>query len=521
MRRLTLAALFFSATLSAQYNLPLDRDVHNAYERALNSRFVNAHTAIKPLREAQVRALSDSTPGYEYTDSRDARAAGRNDSLPQKSNNDIGAHVIADLRGGYDLAGKASVLRAFGGLALHGDLRGKLAVEARFGAGTTTLPAWLDSFAQGHHVLPGWGDRLYTADSVNYSWQHASGYLSWSPNKVFNFQAGRDKHFWGEGYRSLFLSDVSGAYPFLKVSATVWKLQYTSLFAVHNDMTAPSGAKADFRRKYGSFHYISWNATKRLNLSLFEAVVWQGADDNRFRGFDPNYLNPVIFFRPVEYSLGSSDNAMLGFAFKVKAAKGLQLYGQIILDEFFLKEIKAQNGWWANKQGGQLGFKGFNLFKVQRLNIQGEVNVVRPYTYAHGSVQQNYGHANQALAHPQGANFAEAAGFLNYRWKRWLVEGKTIWCRYGQDTAGLNYGRNIFMSYLTRPSDYGNKLFQGLQTDLLQLELRGAFLLYPPMNVKLEAGFIARTEKTALRSDKNAFVWIGLRTALFNDYSDF
>lgn len=520
---LLLLPLLAAQGLRAQRNLLLDRDVQNAFEAALNSRFVDVHTAVKPMLENSISALRDSVTGIYYTGTTKPAFSRKQyrDGKSETAKGLIEITPLCDLRAGYDLAGKQPIYTTFGALRFNGYYKEKLAWDVRYGSGYTTLPAYLDSFVATHHVIPGWGDRAYASKGEAYTWQNATGYVSWSPNHIFNIQAGRDKHFWGDGYRSLFLSDVSGSYPFLKLSTHIWKLQYTSLFAVQSDMTAASGVKADFRKKYGTFHYLSWNATKRWNFSVFEAVVWQGEDNNRFRGFDPNYLNPMLFFRPVEYSLGSSDNAMLGFAFKVKAAHALQFYGQLILDEFYLKEIKAHNQWWANKQGGQIGFKGFNLFTVKRLNIQGEVNIVRPYTYAHGSVQQNYGNANQSLAHPQGANFAEAVGILNYRWRHWLVEGKLLWARYGADSAGVDYGHNIYISYLNHPKTYGNTLFQGIQTDLAQADFRVAYLLYAPLNLKLEGGVTSRVEKTPAKTDKNMYVWLGFRTALFNDYRDY
>jgi hypothetical protein len=192
---------------------------------------------------------------------------------------------------------------------------------------------------------------------------------------------------------------------------------------------------------------------------LFESIIWQGTDPNRVRSFDVNYLNPVIFFRPTEYALGSSDNALVGGAFKIKvgAKQKQQFYGQLILDEFLLKEVLAifkklvkprdptiQYGWWANKQGVQLGFKSFDLFTLANLSIQTEINAVRPYTYTHGSVQQNYAHFNQALAHPLGANFVESVTFMNYQFKKWLFETQFVYAIYGKDENGINYFKDIF-----------------------------------------------------------------------------
>ena len=70
------------------------------------------------------------------------------------------------------------------------------------------------------------------------------------------------------------------------------------------------------------------------------------------------------------------------------------------------------------KTGFQLGYKAFDFFYIPRLTMQMEYNFVRPYTYAHHNPQQNYGHYNQPLAHPLGANFSELLLMTNYKWKR-------------------------------------------------------------------------------------------------------
>jgi hypothetical protein len=302
------------------------------------------------------------------------------------------------------------------------------------------------------------------------------------------------------------------------------------------DITKSPHSKNDFLNKYGTFHYLSWNVSKRINLSLFESIIWQGTDTNRVRNFDVNYLNPVIFFRPVEYSLGSSDNAFVGGAFKIKvgARQRQQFYGQLILDEFLLKEVLAifkkianpldptiKYGWWANKQGVQLGFKSFDLFTAKNLTFQTEINAVRPYTYSHGSVQQNYAHYNQPLAHPLGANFAESVSFLNYKFKKWIFETQFLYAIYGKDEKGINYGQNIFLSYNTHPYDYGNKFFQGLKTNLFYTRFKIGYYLIPSADLLAEVGVAMRQEKNSLNANSSNFVFIGLRTAIFNKYNDF
>jgi hypothetical protein len=61
-----------------------------------------------------------------------------------------------------------------------------------------------------------------------------------------------------------------------------------------------------YKKKYSTMHYLSFAPGKRLNISLFESIIWQMADSTFQRGFDMNYLNPVLFYRPVEFTLGSA-----------------------------------------------------------------------------------------------------------------------------------------------------------------------------------------------------------------------
>ena len=81
-------------------------------------------------------------------------------------------------------------------------------------------------------------------------------------------------------------------------------------------------------RKYAAMHHLSMNVTKWLNIGLFEGIIF-----GRKNHFDFQYLNPIIFYRHVEGTIGSPDNAVAGFDFKANIAHKAQLYGQFLLDE--------------------------------------------------------------------------------------------------------------------------------------------------------------------------------------------
>jgi len=77
--------------------------------------------------------------------------------------------------------------------------------------------------------------------------------------------------------------------------------------------------------------------------------------------------------------------------------------------------LKYKNGYWANKQALQLGLKSIDVLGVPNLDIQGEVNLVRPFVYTSKDNYSSYTHYNQALAHPLGANFKEIIGIVKYQ----------------------------------------------------------------------------------------------------------
>jgi hypothetical protein len=229
----------------------------------------------------------------------------------------------------------------------------------------------------------------------------------------------------------------------------------------------------------------------------------------------------MIFLRPVENSLDSPDNVLLGLNTRWKINAHHTIYSQIMLDEFILSEVKSGDGWWGNKQGIQFGYKTSDIFKIKSLNFQTEFNFVRPFTYQHRSEAQNYTHHNQALAHPLGANFTESVSFVNYRWRNFFCEFKIQVAKMGQDTGGYNFGNDIFRSYLDRYSEYGNVMYQVSEAKLMGGEFRVNYLVNPATNLVIEAGYTHRRFSNSIFTDNSNVIYFGIRTSLENYYFDF
>jgi len=352
----------------------------------------------------------------------------------------------------------------------------------------------------------------------------AEAYLSYSPNKFFNFQFGHGKNFIGDGYRSMMLSDVASPYPHFKISTQFWKIKYTNLWMWLDDVRPEVSLNDLSPRKFAAIHHLSWNVNKKLNIGLFEATI---TDNENGRGFDVNFFNPVIFYRAVEFSRGSeAGNALMGFSTKYKWTQNITTYTQFVLDELTVGKFFDGSKYWGNKFSVQLGAKYYNAFDVDNLYFQGEFNVSRPYTYSNRKSILNYGHFNQPLAHLWGSNFWEAIGIASYKKDRWFGNAKLTLGKKGFDKDGLNYGGNIYLDNDDRTGDTGIELLQGNKTSIFIADLQAGYVVNPATNLQFFGGLTFRnfdptTETTNFSKQNTTWFTIGLRTDVFNWYFDF
>ncbi len=338
--------------------------------------------------------------------------------------------------------------------------------------------------------------------------------MSYTPNSIFNFQIGLDQNFIGEGSRSLFLSDYGVPYPFAMIRTKFWRIEYAVMYQFYREQLSNSSWKL----KNGATHYLSYNINKRINLGIFETVVFQPKDTLLYRGFDAEYLNPVVFYRPQEYSMGSSDNVLLGASLTISLNKA-KVYSQFILDEFYLSEIKAKSQWWANKFGAQLGIKGRFDKRKQHFFYRGEFNFVRPFTYAHLNSGQNYGNQGYTLAHPYGANFYELLSELKWNSERWMAKCFASYFLQGWDKDSLSYGGDIYQSYVNRPGDYGNFIGQGKGNNGFRFQVFVGYEIWKKSRMYLFAEYQLRYD-SAIQATSHVPM-IGLRSQLWNDYRNY
>lgn len=363
-------------------------------------------------------------------------------------------------------------------------------------------------------------DSLFNTRSYYYEQKGKNSYyadlrarISYTPNEIFNFQVGLDNHFIGEGSRSLFLSDYGVAHPFAQIRTKFWRVEYTVLYQFFREHLP--GA---WKLKNATSHHISLNATKWLNIGVFETVLFQPKDTLLNRGYEVEYLNPVIFFRPQEYSLGSSDNVLIGLSLDAKFGNHV-FYSQGILDEFSLSEVRKNPSWWANKYGVQLGIKGRFQPAFGKLFYRLEYNMMRPYTYAHINEMQTYGNQGHVLAHPLGSNFHEIVAELKWQKGKYLAKFFTTYRLKGEDKDGFSYGGNIYQPYTLRPDEYGHFIGQGLGRNISRTVLTFDYELWKPGAI--HAFFENHLLIQGNTGQFNYYPVIGIRSQLWNDYRNY
>ena len=528
---------------SQHTNLLLGRNYSSDINKALHTKDSDIHTSFKPILNSSLSFASDSVIESNYQSTYKKwylrKTFSEHFIVLEGDDYKVIASPIINLSKGKELIDSKNTFTNSRGYLIEGDLGKKISFSTSFVENQAIFPNYLDESIRKNNVVPGQG---YARDfkKTGFDYAMSSGYVTYRPNNMFAVQFGHGKNFIGDGYRSLLLSDNTFNYPYLKIQTTFWKVQYTNLYAELMDINyfathgLPNWDQMGYPKKYMSAHYLSLNATKKLNISLYEAVIWRMNHAPGSSGFDVNYLNPIAMLRPIEFSVNSPDNVLVGVNTKY-TFESSYMYGQLVLDEFSINDLRANDGFWANKIGYQLGYKIFDPFNIDRLTLQTEYNYVRPYTYAHHNPQQNYAHYNQPLAHPLGANFSELLFMANYKWKRFEIDAKIMFAKYGGDFKGdtVSYGSNVYFStgnYAQeaglvgmgsgRPSDYGIEMYQGNLTTIDCKSLNVSYIINPYTNLKINLGLTLRNSHNDDEDVKSQFINFGIMSDLFNHYYD-
>jgi len=493
-------------------NLSLNRDYYHLIDRfeIMSGHFSQSfHSHVKPIQRMQIAAFTDSiyadavlistfskrdqfnlqylaTDNWEWSnnDSSDSRKPFLKAIYRKKPDffnveeGDFDLHVspVIYWSGGTESASDITTYTNTRGVDIRGNIAKRLGFYSFLSTTQAIYPDYLRNWTSRNGVIPHegfWKD--FKTNGVDYF--TAKGYISFElVKKYINAQFGFDQSFTGAGHRSFIISDFGPGYTYLRFNTKIWRINYTNLFAqgIADQYYTPTGSlDAKYPKKFFASHHLSINITDRFNFGLFESVVIGDSTEQ----FNISYLNPIIFYRALEHQGGSNENAIVGMDFKWNIGHSLQFYGQLVLDEFVLKEVKSGDGWWANKFGGQIGAKYINVAGIHNLDLQMEYNVARPYLYAHETTYTNYAHYRQPLGHALGGNFKELVTIIRYQpMNRVFVTVQLNTANYGEDATDTNWGKDVMKSYDTREQEYDNRIGQGISTKLFYSDFTVSYM---------------------------------------------
>lgn len=426
---------------------------------------------------------------------------------------DFGIHLspVIYLSGGTETDNVRNPARLARGLVLRGSVDKKVGFYTYLTTSEVFFPSWVKSYTKNNGAVPGEGFwKEYEGDG--YSYFSALGHVSFQVTKHIEIQAGHDRNFAGEGYRSFQISDFSNPYMFVKFNTKVWKFQLTNLWTqMTADVFYNRGRPTDGRypQKYFAYNRLGFNVGKNLNLGFFSSVM---TDKINF-----NYFNPIIFLRWVEQQQGTPDKVMLGLDAKWIFTPGMELYGQFALDEFVFSEFFEIDGEGSkrNKYGAQLGYKYINVLGLNNLDFQLEWNQARPYTFQEKVDYQSYSNWNTPLTHPRGANFREFVGIVRYQPLPRLDLNLTGFYQYfGTDEdAATNWGGDVLKNRLKgSPTGlFGNFIGQGIENRVVQSNLTASYMLKHNFFVDASHTFRRRTAQDLSAPQSSHYLQLAFR----------
>ncbi|NVO85484.1 hypothetical protein [Hymenobacter terrestris] len=534
-------------TMGTTY-VPLDNDIYRLIDRYAilqgSDELGEIHTSVRPYTRAAVarlaeRMLADSSAGLSAQDRFNARYFLRDNwhdtkldsATNARSKPYLGAlyerqsdlysvetpdfslrvNPVAGLSLGNNDGAKSYSFLNTRGVQVEGTVDQRLGFYAFLADNQMAVPFYVQERVERDRAVPHEGFwKPFKTTPGQYDFLSARGYVTYAAGRHVSLQLGHDRNQIGNGYRSLILSDYSSPYLFLKVQTRVWKFKYQNLFA--QLITDPSDRDDVYERKFLAMHHLSLDVLPNLNIGLFESILSGSRrrdtvyvnrkpvlDSNgnvqlqNRNTFELQYLNPIIFYRAIEQSVGSRDgNALLGLDFKWNIKNRVQLYGQVVLDEFLISQIRAGNGSANNKQAAQLGARYINVAGIRNFDLQGEFSFIRPFTYQAIDKFRDYQHAAQPLAHPMGANLWELIGIASYQpLPRLHVVAKAFLVKQGLDADRTqNFGSNVLKSYTTRPAEFGFSVGSGITSYLLHSDLTATY--QAAHNLFLDAKFVYR-----------------------------
>ena len=345
-------------------------------------------------------------------------------------------------------------------------------------------------------VVPG-AARTKPFKNGGFDYGYAIGNFVFRATKNITVMAGNNQQFIGAGYRSLLLSDNAVGSPYVRVDYQFlprWTFNYLRSRLL-NLVRKPNYTTVEgyYQPKGLAVNYISFAATSRLTISLFDGAIWAKGDSIKTSALNPLYYSPVPFLAHLVSD--STAYAITGLNFTWMINNKNRLYGQAA----FASGKKVETAF-------QLGCRSYELFGLQTLFMQLEYNQVSSHMYQAPAQFLSYSQYNLPLAHTKGNGFRELIVRINWRWKCFSAEGKSIVYQL------IDHQKNSLLpitKYITPANNW---------LALEQVEL--SYQINKKLNLSVFSTLTYRFNSPST-DQKNLLLNVGIRTSLMNHYNDY
>lgn len=501
--------LFFTSQifLGQFYNLPNEYGFALLTEKSLARKDSSVHSGLKPY-------IVNSDPKYLHIpdSSRIFRFISGDPLIdflfyehaisvkPKNENFSVRFDPLVNFEGGGDVS-RSTNRRTYTntrGFIGSGNVGDYFYFETLFAENQSVFPSYIANHAKTSQVVPGQG-RWKQFKSNGFDYAFSSGFISVKLAAATHLQLGHGKHKVGHGYRSLLLSDNAFNFPYLKLSQGFWKgrIQYHIIFASLMNLVSASekvnpNVERLFQKKPASFHYVSINPFKSLNVGFFQGMIREAGNKRNKHNLDWRYFNPVIFSNALTYGLDHKHNVVAGLDLQYKITNKINVYGQVMLDSFAKDSL--------NGMGYQAGFNIFDLFGFRNLFFQAEYNNVNEgaYNTPRGiKTDQSYTHYNDLLGYTPG-------------------EGRELLFVLDKKIKRFYYHFRYHIQYHHESKSTANTVNV--------LNARIGYVINPAYNLNISIGMLNRTQNFSNFKGSNNeanYIYLAFRTSLYNFYYDF
>jgi hypothetical protein len=388
------------------------------------------------------------------------------------------------------------------GVLVRGSIGQQLAFVSGFHETQSFFPLFLRNQAQGIGAVPGLGRFKSFRNANGFDYSMSFGELTYRPVKALTLRMGYGKNFIGHGYRSHVLSDAAFNYPYLAARIVFGKNKwsYTTLYASLQSLERlPRGEVPEslFKRKGASVHLLTYSPTPRLEIGLFERIIWQRWNSSGSAPIAKGTFAPLLFLHSALNGLNGKHPSAVGAQVAFRVMKKWQWYAQWSTTEFS-----------ADRSAWQAGMRFMELWRG--VDIRLEYNTISAFYGNHTTSLQSASHFNQPLGSPVGGDSKEWIAQVDWTHRRWRASFKFNDIRR-QLGPGAEWDSN--------PEDLFPSDLLATTQRVKQLDWSVGYVVNPASNAQLLLGqILRRADQTGTDA---SFVYLSFRTVLNRRYFDF